>query len=168
MREIKIGNSGLFAQVDDDIFEYLNQFGWNKTKGKTTVYATRDIWEHNKRIHRYYMHREIMGFPENMQVDHIDHNGLNNQKINLRICSNTENARNSTSARNATSKYLGVCITYTKKGTLRWKSTIMYNRKSIWIGAFDTEIDAAIAYDKKAIGLFGEFANLNFKDNVCS
>lgn len=164
MKKIKIGNSGLFALVDDEDFDHLNQFGWYKMKGKRTFYAARDVWKNNKRIKRILMHREIMGFPADMLVDHIDHDGLNNQRENLRICTYKENARNSTSMRGSTSKYLGVCAEKTKKGVLHWRATITVNRKSIWLGSFKTEWEASLAYDDAAVEYFGEFANLNWKE----
>jgi len=105
------------------------------------------------------MHREIMNAPKGLDVDHIDGNGLNNRKSNLRLCTHAENVHNSRPMRNGSSKYKGVCWHKTYK---KWYSSIGKTGKRFYLGRFDNEIDAALAYDKKAKELFGEFAYLNF------
>lgn len=105
------------------------------------------------------MHRIILGITDSkIIIDHIDHNGLNNQRHNLRICTYSQNACNRNPYRNTSSKYKGVTF-YKKTG--KWRSVIRYNKKTYSIGSFDTEIEAAIAYNKKAIVMFGNFAGLN-------
>ena len=102
------------------------------------------------------MQRDILETPHNMVTDHKDGNGLNNQRINLRMCSKSQNGIN-VKKRGGTSKYKGVQYKCSK-----WHSAITKDRTCIPIGKFINEIDAALAYDKKAKELFGEFAYLNF------
>ena len=112
------------------------------------------------------MHRVIMNTLGNMNVDHIDHNGLNNQKENLRNCTQSENARNRTSRKGSTSKYLGVskCHKIMKYGIYYYYRVKINQRQHV--GNFKTEIEAALAYNEAALKYYGEFANLNIiEDN---
>jgi hypothetical protein len=147
MKIIKL-TQGQFSQVDDEDYEFLNQFKWQAYKAPNTYYAMRE--SKGKTIR---MHRIIMKTPSNLMVDHIDHNGLNNQKINLRNCNASQNQCNKKPI--GSSIYLGVNICI--------RATIRINNKNVNLGSFKTEIEAAKAYDKAAKENFGEFANLNFK-----
>ncbi len=100
-----------------------------------------------------------MGAPAHLVVDHIDRDGLNNARSNLRLCSQAQNSRNAVSNNGASSKYKGVCR-YRK--IKRWRATIKFNKRSYNLGYFTDEIAAAKAYDKKAVEFFGQFAYLNF------
>jgi hypothetical protein len=145
---------GFFAQVDDEDFDYLNQFKWHVHKGNRsqTSYARTKI----KNI-RYFMHNFIF---DSKGIDHIDENGLNNQKSNLRKASCSENIRNRCKFNGEFScRYKGV-----SKVRSKFRARIRFNHKLIHLGYFDNEIDAAKAYDIKAKELFGNFANINFKD----
>jgi hypothetical protein len=97
--------------------------------------------------------------PADLVVDHIDHNGLNNCKANLRLCSIAQNNRNVISANRGISKYKGVSWNKILK---KWSAAVQLNKKRFYAGHFTDEIDAAKAYDKKASQLHGEFACLNF------
>ena len=108
------------------------------------------------------MHRIIMNTPPYMQVDHIDHNGLNNQKDNLRNCSHAENMCNRRSS--GGSQYLGVSqhrVSANGKVYLYFQAYIQADNKNMYIGSFSTEDEAAIAYNEAAHKYHGEFANLN-------
>jgi hypothetical protein len=96
-----------------------------------------------------------------MFVDHIDHNGLNNRRSNLRLCTAQQNARNHRPQLRGSSKYKGV--SWRQDGKV-FRALIWHNGKSINLGRFKNEIDAAKAYDKAAKKYFGEFAYLNFPD----
>ena len=108
------------------------------------------------------MHRAILNAPKGLLVDHIDGNGLNNRKSNLRLCTFAQNAHNSRPRRNSSSRYKGVCWHKLKK---KWTVSIYKGGKRTYLGYYDDEIEAALAYDRKAEELFGEFAYLNFPNH---
>lgn len=143
---------GEFAIVDDEDYEYLSQWKWWRNRG----YAIRSFMVKGKR-HIILMHRVIMQAPLNKLVDHIDGNILNNQKHNLRICTHSENMRNQHSV-SGTSKYKGV---YWSKDKNKWAAQIRSSNKKKFLGYFSNEKDAALAYNKAAVELHGEFAKLN-------
>lgn len=162
MKEIKL-TKGLIAFVDEEDFEFLSQFNWQAEHRGNTAYARGGIDCIKRRTIKAYMHRLIMKADNGQFVDHRDGNGLNNQKSNLRICSRAENNRNIVS-KGKTSKYLGVDLAGRPKNR-RWRAAICHNGRRKHIGHFDTEIEAAIAYNQHALLLHGEFANLNkFKE----
>lgn len=152
--------------VDDEDFEALNKFKWGIKKSHNTYYAFRNI-PFGTQLKTVGMHSVILN--TNKLIDHKDHNGLNNQKHNIRVCSKTQNGQNRTSAKNSSSKYLGVALKKVKSlkpcGSLvvycYWQSMIMINKKHTFIGTFKNEIDAALSYNEAAKKHHGEFANLN-------
>ena len=151
MKEIKL-TQGRFAQIDDDDFEFINQFNWCAFGTNNLWYAVRGV---NKKL--VMMHRIIINANDGVEVDHVDHNGLNNQKSNLRICNHTQNCMNGKAR--GRSKYIGVSYLRDKF----FQAYICPNGKKIHLGTFRNEIDAAKIRDIAAIKHFGEFANLNFK-----
>lgn len=158
MKEIPL-TQGKVALVDDKDFEKLNKHKWCLTKQGNVFYAkrctTRPV---NKTI---YMHREIMGFPLGLGIDHKDTDGLNNQKSNLRICAHSGNGCNRPKTKTNTSGYKGV---YYFKRDNNFQAKIMLNKKSVHIGYFNNAREAAVAYDAVAAILHGEFARLNFPE----
>jgi len=158
-------NHGKYAIVDEDDYEYLSKFRWRYAAG----YAVRFCKESSNRS--MSMHREIMGCPENLFVDHINGNGLDNRKANLRICSHKQNNRNrAPHKRKCSSKYKGVCWS---KNHGKWVSRIIVDNKQIFLGYFDDEVLAAMAYNEAAIKYYGDFARLNeihergWEDETC-
>jgi hypothetical protein len=149
---------GKFAIVDADDYEKLNCYSWQCRESGATFYALR-LQFGNGRVRIISMHREIMHAPKGMVVDHKNHNGLDNRKENLRIATATENRRHCRKIKTGNSKYKGV---YLKKRTGRWEASIGYNHERIHLGYFDSEIEAAKAYDAAAKKYHGEFAALNF------
>jgi len=145
---------GHFAIVDASDFEWLNQYKWHVKKDKNKYYA-----ESQKNGKNIKMHRLITCAPEHLFVDHRDHNGLNNRRWNLRLCTRAENMHNQRPQQGGTSKYKGVCR---NKRARKYVSQIGMNGTRKTIGYFDDEIEAAISYDLKAMELFGEFGYLNF------
>lgn len=163
MKKIKL-TQGKFALVDDDDFEYLNQFKWQAKRAQRKVelwYATRSqATGYYKRI-EIKMHREIMKAPKGMDVDHISGDGLDNRKDNLRICNRKDNSKNKCKFIGTSSKYKGVSALMSNAGYIQITAKIMCDSKPYYLGTFKTEREAALSYDRKAIELFGEFARTN-------
>ena len=148
---------GKYAIVDAEDCDLLSSYKWCAVKKDQTWYAYTLTIE-GKRLP---MHRLIMDEPKGLFVDHRDHNGLNNRKSNLRLCTQSQNNMNIRPI-GKTSRYKGVCW---HKRRNKFIARIQIDGKRIHIGCFDDEIDAAKAYDKKAKELFGEFAYLNFPND---
>jgi len=159
MKEI-ILTQGKVALVDDEDFEELNKHKWCALKAPKTFYAIRR--DNDVKKSTIYMHRQILKLTDrNIQGEHRDNNGLNNQRSNLRACTNLENQRNKTCKVNGTSMYKGV---HWHKRNRKWEVRISVNKKRIRGGSFKDEVLAAKKYDEMAKIYFGEFAWLNFKD----
>lgn len=151
--------------VDDGDYDYLKQFNWTvcTTKKSRTFYALRAIRKiiDGKSVKRTIrIHTVIMNTPAGYEVDHIDHNGLNCQRSNMRITTHAKNLQNTISQRGATSSFLGVCW---DKNRNKWFAKIKIDQVTINLGRFDDEKEAAKKYDEAALKHYGEFANLNFK-----
>ena len=149
---------GKFAIVDDDKYDWLNQWKWCAHKNGNNHYAVRSSSRKTGKK-SIKMHRLILGLQPNdgKITDHLNTNALDNRRVNLRICTTSENARNQKPRRNK--KYKGI---YFHKYAKKWFSRIYYQQCRIWLGSFDNKIEAAKAYDKAAKKLYGEFARTNF------
>lgn len=163
-RDIIVGVSRfgnvLVSKVDEELFLRYN---WSVVKSGEKFYARR-----KKRISgiskTFLLHREIMKAKNGQDVDHINGDGMDNRRENLRLCSRRENIQNSVKRKNdASSIYKGVHLCKN-----RWRSKITINGKQIHIGYFDHELDAAKAYDGAAIRFFGDFARPNFPNKSFS
>lgn len=150
---------GQYALVDDADFAWLNQFKWYALKGRTTFYAARAKYIIGRHYQHLRMHRIIMNVSANKQIDHRNHNGLDNRRNNLRVCTNTENKQNGLPYKNCSSQFRGV---WWCKNVKKWRAAITVNKKLIYLGYRSSEIECAKLYDAKAKELFGEFANTNF------
>lgn len=162
MKRISL-TQGQFALIDDSDFESLNRFKWQALKVKNTFYAARTCsCIFGGKRHTIRMHRQLMSTPFGTETDHRDHNGLNNQRSNLRICTRSQNQHNyqHDPKKKFSSRFKGVGW---YKKYKKWQARICQNDKLIYLGYFDNEIEAAKAYDRKAIELFGDFAYLNFE-----
>jgi len=157
MKEIPL-TQGYVAIIDDEDFENVSRLKWHASPRYYTVYAVHRKARKSKPI---YLHRFIMDCPPEKYVDHIDDNGLNCTRINLRICEPAQNRQNARKIiRLCTSKFIGVSWS---KQKMKWRSRIRMNDHEFHCGHFDSEEEAARAYDKKAGELFGEFARFNFQ-----
>ena len=150
MKKIKL-TQDKYALVDDDDFEKLNKFKWSLLRLKNHSYAIRN----NNPIR--LMHRAIMGIIDRgILVDHINHNGLDNRKINLRKCTPSENSFNRRKSKNQKSIYKGV-VAHSRN----FSAYISINKKRTYLGTFKTEHEAAGVYNEYARKYFGEFSCLN-------
>lgn len=157
MKIIKL-TKGFETLVDDEDFNTLNRYSWTTAINKRSIYAKRSGGAKKRGI---FMHRAILGTTSrSIEVDHIDGNGLNNQKSNLRLCSKPENVRNRRLNLNNSSGYKGVRL-YKDGRSKPWEARIRYQRKLIHVGQYSTAEEAAVAYNRIAAELFGGFAKLN-------
>ena len=99
--------------------------------------------------------------PAGMVVDHINHDGLDNRRSNLRVCTIAQNLKNRRPVRGKGVKYKGVIFIKARK---KFRTCIQCGEKTLNLGYFDDEISAGKAYDEKARELFGEYAYLNFPE----
>ena len=161
MREISLSR-GYVALVDDEDYEWLSQTGWT-AKGRITdptIYAAHSRRDENGVRRHVWMHRRILGLERGspLQVDHINGNGLDNRRANLRVCTLAENHRNRRKLRPTSSRYKGVSFhTFGHK----WQSAIRCGDKNIHLGCFTDEETAALAYNVAATQLYGPYARLN-------
>jgi len=150
---------GKFALVDDEDYGWLSQWKWHALKARNTYYAQRSVPLGNGKYKNLRMHREVVKTPQGLFTDHIDGDGLNNQKANLRFCTLQQNQFNRSPRKNCTSKFKGVSW---KKSDKKWVAKINIDKKVTHIGFFTDEVEAAKAYDRMAREVYGEFARLNF------
>lgn len=155
MKEINLSENKK-ALIDDDDYDLISQFKWFSSKNRNVFYAEKTDFIGSKKI-KTKMHRLILNITNKKnQIDHIDGNGLNNQKSNLRICSISQNGCNRRVSKNKkSSKYLGV---FNNKG--RWMASCRHNGVLHSKSAI-SEIDAAIKYNELAKYYHNEFARLN-------
>lgn len=145
---------GMIAQVDDEDYEELSRYTWCLHRNGRNCYAKRAKPGENRTI--IYMHCQIMG---TKGIDHIDVNGLNNQKNNLRSATQTQNGGNSRKQNNTSSNFKGVSWSKVKR---KYRAYIRVRRQYMHLGWFAVDAEAALAYDIAAQTYFGEFARLNF------
>jgi hypothetical protein len=144
---------GKFARVDPEDYAELARHKWCAAKQGHSWYAVRS--EAGRQLR---MHRVILDAPPNLVVDHIDHDGLNDTKRNLRPCTKTQNAHNQRPQQGRSSRYKGVCWC---KRERKWYSRIHDQGRQRSLGLFRSERAAARARDAAAIALHGEYAFLN-------
>lgn len=141
--------------IDDEDYDLVKNYLWYLHKTNSGFYIRG--YKNNKFI---YLHRLIMNAKPKQFIDHKNHNTLDNRKINLRCCTIKENGRNVRKTKNKTSsKYKGV--TFFKRDK-KWQAKIQVDGRTIHLGYFVQEIDAAVAYDNAAKKYFKTFAKTNF------
>lgn len=155
-------SKGLFAIVDDDKFDELNQFRWCAVESHGGYYALRNIKVDGKWGQQEFMHKRLLGIGKGVQGDHINGNKLDNRLENLRPCTQQQNGWNTRKPRMKQGKapksqYKGVF----KVGRY-WRAMIQHEGKRVCLGYYNHEDEAAWAYDMAASHWRGEFASLNY------
>lgn len=146
---------GYVAIVDDEDLPLISGYRWKVLKSKNKRYAARSVGRTGR---TELMHRVIARAPTGVGVDHIDGDGLNNRRGNLRLATQKQNAANMQKTRGV-SRFKGV---YWNKKDSRWQAQISNEAGGVrYLGQFRDETDAARAYNSAAIEQFGAFANLN-------
>lgn len=153
---------GEWTILDQQDYYRLGHLKWCVVGYDEHIYAARLIRKTEfGRIKSVYLHREIMSAPKGFLVDHRNGNGLDNRRANLRLATHRQNSCNRPKKKNTSSRFIGVCFIKRRK---RWMAGIKLHRKSIFLGYFKDEIDAARVYDAAAKKYHGEFARLNFPE----
>ncbi len=166
MRTIPL-TQGQVAFVDDEDYPELVKYKWRAAYSprSRTYYATRGICI-NHLPTTVMMHRSIMTPPSGFLVDHINFDGLDNQRSNLRLCSRNQNNQHiRPQARGTSSRFKGV---YWSKKASKWRALIKANSQKYHLGYFILEEDAACAYNQAALRYHGEFACLNQISGQCT
>jgi hypothetical protein len=142
----------MFAKVDDIDYALVKNSSWNIAESTSGIfYAVAYV---NKKS--ILMHRLIMKVPSSLHTDHINGDGLDNRRSNLRVCNRTQNMQNKRIYKNNQSGYKGI----SKEGN-RWRANITVDKQRVFIASFLTKEEAAMAYNNAALTFFGDFARLN-------
>ncbi len=152
---------GMVAWVDERDYLLVSSYSWHAQEKRSTFYAaTRVAHPASPGRTTLRMHRLILGleFGDGRLIDHIDGNGLNNQRSNLRIATNSQNQMNRGSQRGSSSRFAGVSF---HKQSGRWQARITCDARLQHLGLHKTEEEAALAYNQAALAVHGEFARLN-------
>lgn len=182
MRSILLGTRKYGIQhavVDSEVYDFINQWSWTYHVFRPnttwcTAYATRVVRPDGRlgRVLTIMMHRVLAGMQNPttgeqlspLHCDHRDGDTMNNRRLNLREATPHQNAMNQGKRRGVcTSIYKGV---YRSNGTDRFRAVVTVDRKKKGLGVFNSEIEAALAYDKAAKVLHGESARLNFPEGI--
>lgn len=155
--KIKLNEKVTDCIIDDEDYSKIDGFRWrlgNDGYAKAAKYLyTKNGKEFRQELR---MHRLIMGAPMGVEVDHINHDKLDNRRSNLRLCDRKQNKANTRIVSTNTSGYKGVSL---HRG--KWQASIRIDGKLLYLGAYNNIVDAAIQYNKKAYEVWGEFAWLN-------
>lgn len=151
-------SQGKVAIIDDEDFDLVSGYNWCANKRGRSWYAITSIYSDGRRQGSLHMHRLILGLMDSrIHTDHIDGNGLNNQRSNLRPCTHSENMRNRRMGVNNKSGYKGV---FWDKNTENWRAQIRINGTKKDLGRFASPEAAYAAYCKASRELHGEFSRL--------
>lgn len=151
LEQIKLTNNKV-ALIDSEDYKLVSKYKWYCSNNCGKLYAVNK----NKKV--LYMHRLIISAPKGYEVDHINGDGLDNRKSNLRLCSSSQNKYNQKISTINTSGFKGVTW---NKNRNKWQSQIGCGKKYKYLGLFKDKHAAAKAYNEEASKLFGKFARVN-------
>lgn len=152
MKQINL-TQGEVAIVDDDDYDRLSKYKWRLQKNHNCKYAMS-----GKYPQTLYMHHLILCAVPGKIIDHVDNNGLNNQKLNLRYCTHAQNMRNRSKYTISSSRYKGVSLV---KSTHKWEASIRLDGKKLHLGQYESEEEASVVYDDASRKLHGQFSKTN-------
>lgn len=156
MKELVVGR--VSTKVDDELFEEINRYKWSFDQR----YIYRKEWllsvNGKQKYRKIYLHKFINQTPKGFDTDHIDGDKLNNLRENLRSATRSQNNMNASKTKDTTSKYKGV---FFDRRSGKWRAEIKINGKAKYIGLFKDQDEAALAYNKAAELLFGDFCKTN-------
>ena len=154
-----------YAKVDPADYKRLRKYEWFAEKGTRNFYAVRRANDPKRsKFAVIYMHRELIEVGDGLLIDHVNQNSMDNRKANLRGATRAQNLRNRKKFSNSSgSKYKGI---YRRKNYRKWLARITFEKKTIHLGCFRDEIEAAKAYDRAAMKYHKEFACLNFPESA--
>ena len=156
VKRIKL-RSGEETIIDDDDFDAVTQWKWSLNQNG---YAYR-AYRYGGKIKEVFLHRFINKTPKGKQTDHVNGVKLDNRKKNLRSATSKENMANRCSVKGSSSRFKGVSL-FKRNG--KWTAQIRADGKLKYLGLFNKEEDAAMAYDEEAKKIHGKFARLNFNN----
>lgn len=151
MKKILLSHNEKVLLIDDEDYELVRTLNLHIQKNERRVY----VFYKGKTTS---LARVLVDVPSHLEIDHINHNPLDNRRKNLRTCSRLQNEANKPPGKNNTSGYKGV---YWEKKEMKWVARIKENRKNIRLGSFKSKVKAAKAYNEAAKRIHGEFAWLN-------
>lgn len=160
MAEITLSKGKAVALVDDSDFSWLNRWIWSLSGRYAKRVGRKE--DGDLRGRSILMHRQILGVRESkVFCDHVNHEGLDNRRVNLRVCSQSQNQGNSRLCSDSSSGYKGVYFVRVKALSKPWKAQVAVDKRIKHLGYFHTKEQAALAYNEAALNYFGEFACLN-------
>lgn len=145
---------GRWALVDESDYPEVSRRSWCWSRAK--------YGEGYAKSNRVFLHHFLIGKVNGRKIDHANRNTLDNRRSNLRVATATESSRN-TGKKGTRSKYKGVTLLPTG----RWRAQITVDYRNLHLGVFDTQEEAAQAYDAAADKMFGDYAALNFGGKSC-
>lgn len=150
--------AGRKISVDDQDVHLLVEHQWSFRSSGCTEYLQKSLFEGAVYVGYRSLHRVITGCPEDQVVDHVNGNGLDNRRVNLRICAQSENIRNRKIHKNNASGFKGVFLDRTSRCERPWRSRITVSGKRINLGRFSSPEEAHAAYCKASLEKHGDFA----------
>lgn len=153
------------VRIDKADLELVSRYSWRVIRHPRTgkLYASATVGRA-----RVMMHRLIAQTPDGLDTDHKDGDGLNNRRSNLRPATRSQNNVNrrkhsSHAGKPTTSRFKGV---HWDSEKCKWRASIKVDGRQIRLGRFDDEIEAARAYDRALVAQWGEYAQVNFPNEV--